>query len=150
MYITEDNLGAFFSDYIPVEGISSIKSKSGIATSDLEVLVTVNRFKYNEISIIITCGGGNIFVVVESRRPYYWACGVIGTLSKLCPTKYPTLQTQPTQEQSRVKAKKVSSGPAEWTEVARRGAKATHPPPQQSKQQQKPQKRLEPKKKQQQ
>lgn len=46
-YITEDHLGAFFTDYGPVDGVSSIKDKSDIATSGFEVLVTLSQPKFN-------------------------------------------------------------------------------------------------------
>lgn len=88
-----------FMDYGPVNRIYSIKSKSGIATNDFEVLVALTQPKFNEIPNIITCPGCNIFVVVEGWHPFCWACGVAGHLSKLYPIKNPTPQMQPTMEQ---------------------------------------------------
>lgn len=68
MYTTDDHLETFFSDYGSVEGVSFIKSKSEIATSDFEVLAALTQRRFNEIRIVITCDGRNIFVVVEGRR----------------------------------------------------------------------------------
>lgn len=65
MYITEDHLGAFFSSFGPVEGLILIKGKSGIATSDFEVLVTLTRPKFNNVPNVITCVGRNIYIIVE-------------------------------------------------------------------------------------
>lgn len=67
IFISEDHLGAFFSDYGPVKGVSSIKSKMGIATSDYE-MVTLTLPKFNEVPNIIICGGQNIYVVVEGQH----------------------------------------------------------------------------------
>lgn len=65
--------------------VTSIKSKSDIATSDFEVMVTLTQPKFNEITIVITCGSRNIFIVAEGNHPYCWACGATGHLAKLCP-----------------------------------------------------------------
>lgn len=69
MYITYDHLGTFFSDYNPVEGVSSIKNKSGITTRDFEVLVILTQHKFNEIPNVITSGGQNIFFIIENHNP---------------------------------------------------------------------------------
>lgn len=42
-YITEDYLGDFFSDY--VDGVSTIRSKVAIATSDFEIMVTLSLMR---------------------------------------------------------------------------------------------------------
>lgn len=124
MYITEDHLGAFFAEYAPVDEVSSIKSKSGIFTGDFEVLVTLTRPKFNEVPNIITCGGRNIFVVVEGRCRSCWGCDATGQLAKLCPIKKPTPQTQTTLEQPKEEAiKKDTSSLGEWTGIVRRGGK---------------------------
>lgn len=112
--------GAYFSSYRLLKWVYSIKSKSGITTSDVEVLETLIRPKFNEVPNIITCCGRNTFVVVECC----WACAAVGYLVKLCPTRNPVPISQPTPDQSRVEAeKRASSGPVEWTEELRRGAK---------------------------
>lgn len=40
MYITEEYLGAFFSDYGPMEGVFPIRSKAGTVTSAFEIMMT--------------------------------------------------------------------------------------------------------------
>lgn len=92
MYIAEDNLGAFFFDYILVEGVSPIRSRADIATSYYEIMVTFSGPKFNKFPNVITCGGRNIYVVVEGRRPNCRACGALGHLTKLCPTRNPAPQ----------------------------------------------------------
>lgn len=69
MYISKDHLGAFFSDFGPVEEVSSIKSRAGFATSDYKVMVTLTRPKFNEFPNVITSCGRNIYVVAEGHRP---------------------------------------------------------------------------------
>lgn len=115
---------AFFSSYGPVEWVFSIKNKLGIATSDFEVLVTLTQPKINEVPNIITCSGGNIFVVVESYCPYCWICSAARHLAKLGVTRNPAPTSQPTPEQPRVvAAKRPPSGPGEWMEVVEERSK---------------------------
>lgn len=41
MYISEDHIGAFMVDYRCVEDVVAVKNQAGIATSDIEVMVTM-------------------------------------------------------------------------------------------------------------
>lgn len=109
MYISNDHLGAFFSDFGPVEEVSSIKSKAGFATSDYKVMLTLTRPKFNEVPNVITCCGRNIHVVVESRRPNCLSCGDPGHLAKLYPCKNPAPEPQISKQQPRAEEpRKVS------------------------------------------
>lgn len=63
--------GAYFLNYGLVGEVSAVKRKSGISTSDVEIMITLTRKKFNDVPN----GGRNIYVVVEGRRPYCWSCG---------------------------------------------------------------------------
>lgn len=70
--ITEDHWGGgFFFEYGPAEEISTVRSKSGIATRDVELMVTLTRNRFNEVPKVITCGGQNICVVVRGAMPSF-------------------------------------------------------------------------------
>lgn len=43
LYITEDHFGYFFARFGEVDDVSSIKSKIGIATRDVKIMVIMNR-----------------------------------------------------------------------------------------------------------
>lgn len=98
LHLTEDHLGVFFSDYGSVEGVSFIKSKADIATSDYTIMVTLTRPKFNGVPNSIICGDRNIFVIVEGHRPNCWACGAVCPLAKLCPDRSLAPHPQPTIE----------------------------------------------------
>lgn len=49
MYITEEYLGVFFSDYGAVGEVSSVRSKAGIVTSDYKHMVTLTHKKFTEV-----------------------------------------------------------------------------------------------------
>lgn len=63
--------GGFFFEYGPAEEISTVRSKSGIATRDVELMVTLTRNRFNEVPKVITCGGQNICVVVRGAMPSF-------------------------------------------------------------------------------
>lgn len=94
-------------------------TKSGIATSLFEILLTLTLPKFNEVTNVITCGGLGILLVV---RPDTWQSCVQAESDTTHATNI-----EPAQEG---RTKKVPSGPGEWTEVVRIEAKATTPSPQ--------------------
>lgn len=49
MYITEDYLGAFFFDFGPMEEVSTVNSKSGFVTCDVELIVMLIPNRFNGI-----------------------------------------------------------------------------------------------------
>lgn len=73
-------MGFFFSKFGEVHGISTVKSKAEITTSDVEIMVTVNRKNFMDIPNVLICGGRKIYVVVEGWRPLCWFCGTAGHL----------------------------------------------------------------------
>ncbi|CAE1242006.1 unnamed protein product [Acanthosepion pharaonis] len=96
LFISLDHLGFFFSKFGEVASVSAVKSKAGIATEDVEVIVTVTRKNFVAIPNVLTFEGRPIYVTVEGRRPLCWACGVVGHLSKTCPGKRPEPQPENT------------------------------------------------------
>lgn len=58
------------SDYKPLEEVSSVRCKSGIATNDYKFMVTLSHKKFNEVSNVLTCGGRNMLIVMENRRTH--------------------------------------------------------------------------------
>lgn len=87
MYITEDHLGYYVAKSGKVADVSSIKRKTGIATSDTEIMFTLTMKIFVETPNVLTCGGHSIYVVVEGLVPFCWCCGASGHLSKSCPGK---------------------------------------------------------------
>lgn len=70
LYISGDNLSFFFAQFGEMADVSSVKCKSGIATGDIKIMVTVTRknfFMNNPNGLI--CGGRPIYVV--GRQPLY-------------------------------------------------------------------------------
>lgn len=120
MYITEDHLGAYFSNYGMVDDGSAVKGKSCIGTGDVDIMVTLFRKNFIDIPNVLTCGGRNIYVVVKGRRPHCWSCGATGHLAKLCPGKNPAryAHSSPKEHPKEEALKKLPSVPSEWTEVA--------------------------------
>lgn len=115
-----------------MERVSSFKSKAGIATSDYEAIVTLTLSKFNEVPKVFTCGGRNIYIVVEGYRRNCWNCGAAGHLGKLYYGRNPAPQAQTTTHQPKSEVQqKASSGLGEWAEMVRREAKAATLPPQQ-------------------
>lgn len=53
--ITDDLMGPFFTQYGQVEDVSAIISKTGIATGDIVLQVTMNRKSFSEIPNILMC-----------------------------------------------------------------------------------------------
>lgn len=109
----------------------SIRSKAGIATRDVEVMVTLNVLRTYSIQFYVATEA--FFVVVEGYRHFCWVCGVAGHLAKTCPTKKPVLLMKqalvPTSELPREEVTKKASG-SEWTEVLKRRAKVATSSPQ--------------------
>lgn len=57
VYISKDHLSFFFSKFGEVAEFSAVKGKTGIATGDIEILITVNRRNFMDIPNVLTCGG---------------------------------------------------------------------------------------------
>lgn len=79
----KDRMGAFFSKYGQVNEVKVLISKSGIATGDMELQVTVNRKSFGEIPNILVCQEKRM--LVEGWRPCCWLCGASGHMAKECP-----------------------------------------------------------------
>lgn len=62
MDITNDHLGAYFSQFESVEDVTSILSKSGIAAGELHV--TVTRKGFIDIPDTLFCRGKQIYIIV--------------------------------------------------------------------------------------
>lgn len=77
-----------------MSGVFLVKSKTGLATGDMEIWVIVIPENLMEIPNMLMCGDRFIYVVVEGRRPLWWACGDAWHLSKLFPRKKPEVQSQ--------------------------------------------------------
>lgn len=61
--ICEDRIEAFFSKYGDVEGVNASISKSGIATGDIVLQVTLTRQAFGEIPNILMCREKRMLVV---------------------------------------------------------------------------------------
>lgn len=68
--ICEDRLGDIFSKYGQVEEVSAITTKSGIATGDVMLHVTLARQTFGKVPNILMGRKKRMLVVVERRRPY--------------------------------------------------------------------------------
>lgn len=90
MDITEERIGVFFSQFREVAAVSG---KTGIATGDYVLQITLIRKNFVYDPDILTCRSRNIFVVVESCRLNCWACCPAGDVSRVCPGKNPTPST---------------------------------------------------------
>lgn len=87
-------MGFSFSKFGEVVSVSPVRSKAGLATVDVEVVVTVTRKDFVAIPNVLTCDGGPIYVMVDARPPLCWACGAAGHLSKTYPGKRPEPQLE--------------------------------------------------------
>lgn len=67
LIISEDYLGFFFFQFGEVVNVSVVKGKSGIATGDIKILVTVDRKYVINIPNVLICGGRPIYVVIEGQ-----------------------------------------------------------------------------------
>lgn len=65
----EEHLGAFFMTYGSLVSISPILRKSGFATSEFALQVTVTREAFLNILNVLICFGRSIYVAVERKRP---------------------------------------------------------------------------------
>lgn len=74
LYIGEDLLGFYFAKFREVAVVLSVKSKAGIATGDFEIMLTLTRNNFIDITNILTCSGRPIYVDVEGRRPLCCFC----------------------------------------------------------------------------
>lgn len=102
-------------------------SKAGIPSGDFTVQMILDRTKFQEISDILFCRGGKIFVVVEGRRLH---CYVTGHMAKLCPGQKPV--PQPATLKEVVMKGKPAEGPdgsGEWREVIKKKSKVVAPSP---------------------
>lgn len=57
LYISEDLLGHFFAKFGEFADVSSIRSKTGIATGDVEIMVTLTGKVFIEIPSVLICRG---------------------------------------------------------------------------------------------
>lgn len=80
--ISEDRMGAFFSKYGQVEEVSTVVSKSDIATGDFVIQVTLTHQSFGEIANVLMCREKSMRVVMDERRPYCWSCGSSGYMAK--------------------------------------------------------------------
>lgn len=55
LYISDNHLGFFFATFGEVSIVSPIKSKVGIATGDVEIVVAVTRKNFIDIPNIMIC-----------------------------------------------------------------------------------------------
>lgn len=70
-----NRLGTFFAQYVKVGEVEGVAIKSGIATGDIVLEITLTCKSFAGISNILMCRERRIFAVVEGRRPYCWSCG---------------------------------------------------------------------------
>lgn len=54
IYITEDHLGVFLKNYGWAENVSSVRSGTGIAASDFDVMVTITRKNLLDVLNVLT------------------------------------------------------------------------------------------------
>lgn len=92
-------MGVFFAKFIEVAGVSSVKSKAGVATGDFEVMITLTRRIFMNIPNVMTSGGRPSYFVVEGRQPLCWSCGAVKILPRkeagtTAPTMYKQLKQQ--------------------------------------------------------
>lgn len=73
--IKEERVGALISQFGQVTDVTAAASKSGIATEDYVLQVTLTRKSFMNIPNILTCRGRNILVIVKGRGPHCWSCG---------------------------------------------------------------------------
>lgn len=112
---SEDHLGFFFSQFAEVSELSPIRSKAGIATSDVEICITLNRKQFVETPDKLMCGGRPICVIVEGRRQLCWACGAtahlcnvyLGTNPELHPQSQNTKKSDKTQTTAQTTTKGI-------------------------------------------
>lgn len=71
LFISEDHLGFFSEKFGEVNDVSAAKSKAGIDSEDVEIMVTVNIKTFMDIPNVLTFVGRPIYVMVESRRPLW-------------------------------------------------------------------------------
>lgn len=62
--IPEDRMEAFFDKYGEIHEVKALISKSGIATGDMEVQVTVNREKFRDMPNNMVCCDKRMLVVI--------------------------------------------------------------------------------------
>lgn len=123
-------LGAFFMNCKKVGSVSPILSKSGFATINFALQVTLTREAFLNILNVLIYRGWSIYNVVEGWQQHCWFCGAIEHLAKLCAGKNPApIRTVILKEI--MGPEKVNQAPSEWTTMVKKGTKAPTPPPQQ-------------------
>lgn len=100
-----------------MEKVSTVVSKTGIATGDVAVEITLNRQNFAEIPNIILYRDRRMLVVVEGRKPY---CGMQEHMAKACPGKKLTLRPTRVAATTSTEPSKV---PGDWKEVVTKGRK---------------------------
>lgn len=113
--VSTDRMGAYFSKFGSVEEVKAITGKSGIATGDIELQVTITRSSFMEIPNVLLCRERRMLVVVEGRRPSCWSCGISGHMAKECPAKRPPPTKQPTPSTTTAAAVVAASPTTEAT-----------------------------------
>lgn len=86
--------GPFFAKYGQVDEVGAVISKSGIATGDIVLQVSLTRHSSVEIPNLLMCREKRMLVVVEGRHPFCWTCGASGHMSTACPRKKVAAQPQ--------------------------------------------------------
>lgn len=134
LYISKDNVGFFYSKFGEVADMSTVKRKARIATGDVEVMLTVNRKHFMEITNILTrwkpshlCGCWRLtssLLGLQGR----WAS------SEVVPGKKTQPHPQPnTTKETAVPGTcpKPAKSPGDLTEGVKKGGKLTTNPQQQ-------------------
>lgn len=120
LYISEYHLGS-------MADVSFTKSKAGIDSGDVEIIVTVTRKHFIDIPNVLIWGGRSICILIEGHLSVCWTCGAECHLSKACPEKRPESQQQSTTFRETAEAGKrlnVVKDPGEWTEEGKKRSKA--------------------------
>lgn len=132
MYITEEQLGVFFSQFGEVGDVSAVAKKRHCNNSPCFA-------SHNDLQeFYLTCQDHNILDVVEGGHPHCWSCGPAGHVSRVCPGKNlapstPTAESAtageaPKEAVGTEKSGQTPSGSNEWTEAVKKGKKYVIPP----------------------
>lgn len=94
LYIAEDHLGFFYVKFGDVSDVSLVKCKTGIATTDFEIMITLTWKNFMNIPKQF-CGSRPIYIAVKCHRSICWSCGIFEILPlKEAGTTTPTIYQQ--------------------------------------------------------